>query len=150
MKRPFELYLLCLLLTILSLNGLVAGMLMLIRPDGSLLQLNTEWLAGSPFRNYLLPGCLLFLCIGVLPLLSLIGLLFKPAWAWPRTFNIYQGQSWGWTFALYSGIGTMIWIIVQQFMTRYFILQPIILSIGLVLVILVLMPRMMKWDQVHT
>ena len=90
MKRPFELYLLCLLLAILSLNGLVAGMLMLICPDGSLLQLNTEWLAGSPFRNYLLPGCLLFSCIGVLPLLSLIGLLFRPAWSWPGTFNIYR------------------------------------------------------------
>jgi hypothetical protein len=150
MKRPIVLYLLCLLLAILSLNGLVAGMLMLIRPDGSLLQLNTEWLAGSPFASYLLPGFLLFLCIGFLPLLSLIGLLVRPSWSWPNALNIYQGQSWGWTYTLFSGIGTMIWIIVQQFMTRYFILQPIILSLGLAIVILALMPPVMQWDQSHT
>jgi hypothetical protein len=150
MKRPVELYLLSILLVILSLNGLVAGMLMLIRPDGSLLQLTTEWLDGSPFRNYLLPGCLLFTCIGILPLLSLVGLLLRPAWSWPNRFNIYPGQSWGWTFTLYSGIGTMIWIIVQQFMTRYFILQPIILSVGLAIVVLTLLPRLMRWDQSHS
>jgi len=125
---------------------LVAGMLMLIRPDGSLLQLNTEWLDGSPFGSYLLPGFMLFLFIGFLPLLSLIGLLVRPAWSWPNVLNIYQEQSWGWTYTLFSGIGTMIWIIVQQFMTRYFILQPIILSIGLALVILALLPRLMRWD----
>jgi hypothetical protein len=143
-KRPIETYFLWLLLVFLSLNGLVAGSLMLIATDGSLLKMDPTWLDKSPFSSFLLPGCLLFLLIGVLPMLALTGLIFDPQWRWARFLNIYPTRRWGWTFSLYSGIGTIIWIIVQQFMTGFFFLQPIILSLGLSLVILTLMPRVMN------
>lgn len=141
MKRPIELFLLCLMLFVLSVNGLVAGVLMLISPDGALLQMDPTFLNGSPFSNYLIPGILLFTCIGVLPLLSLIGLIFKPKWRWADSLNVYSDRSWGWTFSLYSGLGTMIWIIVQQFTTRFFILQPVILCLALAIVVLTILPR---------
>ncbi len=145
MKRPFETYLLWFLLLFLSLNGLIAGSLMLVRPDGSLLQMDRAWLENSPFGGYFIPGCLLFLCIGILPMLSFAGMAFRPAWNWPKFLNIYPDRHWGWTFSLYSGIGTIIWIIFQQFVTKFFILQPVILSMALATVVLTLMPGNMNY-----
>jgi hypothetical protein len=145
MKRPFETWILWLLLFVLSVNGLIAGSMMLIRPDGSLLKMDPEWLSGSPFSTYVIPGCLLFSFIGILPALSIAGMAIKQDWRWPERLNIYRNRSWGWTYSLFSGIGTIIWIIIQQFVTKFFILQPVILSMALAIVVLTLMPRTMKY-----
>ncbi len=145
MKRPFLTWILWLFLAILSFYGLVAGTMMLVSPDGSLLKMDPEWLQGSPFTSYLIPGLLLFFCIGVLPALAIIGMAFQPDWKWARSVNIYPERNWGWTFSLCSGIGTIIWIIVQQFTTKYFILQPVILTLAVCIIVLTLMPGTMRF-----
>jgi hypothetical protein len=40
-----------------ALGAIPAGLSMVIRPqDGSVLQLQTQWLDGSPFGDFLIPG----------------------------------------------------------------------------------------------
>jgi hypothetical protein len=50
-KPPITLYPLFLLLFILALNALTAGAMLMLKPDGSLIQLNPEWLGKTPFPN---------------------------------------------------------------------------------------------------
>ncbi|HSM46668.1 MAG TPA: hypothetical protein VK872_02550, partial [Draconibacterium sp.] len=64
---------------------------------------------------------------------------------WFRWLNIYPEKFWGWTFSIYSGVITNIWIIVQQLMAEYFILQTIIAAVGLLILIAALLPRVMKF-----
>jgi len=45
----------------------------------------------------------------------------------------------------YSGIITIAWIIGQQLLTEYFILQPIIAAMGLAIIIFSLMPSVQDW-----
>jgi hypothetical protein len=55
------------LLALLGLTGataVVGGLLLLARPDGSLLRLDRSALAGSPFRDWRLPGFLLAALVG--------------------------------------------------------------------------------------
>lgn len=143
LKRPFEVYLLCLLLLFLSVGALYGGGALIIKPDGSLLHMQ-PWLSKIPFPDFLIPGIILFVLNGLLPLPVVAGLLLKPDAKFLSAMNIYKEKHWSWTFSLYCGIIAIAWIIVQQFITEYFILQPIISLTGLLIIVLTLMPRVVK------
>lgn len=144
MKRPFAFYLLCTVHFLLGVNALLGGGALILDPSGSLLQLPPGSLDGSPFPDYLLPGFTLFLFNGVFPLFVLVGLIWKPRWEWAGLLNIYPDRHWAWTYSLYSGIVVIIWITVQLLYVPPFILQPIFITVGLVILILTLTPGVMK------
>ncbi|PRY10182.1 hypothetical protein CLV24_11599 [Pontibacter ummariensis] len=145
MKPPAALYLLGLLHLLLGLNGLVGGALLILEPRGSLLGMSTAWLGHSPFSTYLLPGILLLFCMGVFPLLTLVGLLFKPDWAWAGLLNIYPAKHWAWTYSLFTGILTVTWITVQIVLTTYFWLQPLVMIVGLGIVVFTMLPEVISY-----
>jgi hypothetical protein len=62
-------------------------------------------LKGTPFKDYLVPGLILLIVVGLFALLVLVGLLrrWKPAW-W---------------LSLASGGGLVIWIIVEVVLLGY-------------------------------
>jgi hypothetical protein len=144
MKARLFLYLLLVLHLFLSLGALAGGGMLVLQPDGSLLGMEPGWLAQSTFSSYLIPGFLLFIFSGLLPLFSFIGLLFKPEWRWANALNIYPNRHWAWTYSLYSGIIVITWITVQLVMTRYFWLQPVMIFTGLLIVVFTLTPSIMK------
>ncbi len=136
MNRPFLLYLLLIPHLFLGISASAGGGLMLLKPDGSLLGMDPEWLHGSPFNNYFLPGLILFTTVGLFPLFTAVGLLLKPAWGWANALNIYTDRHWAWAYSLYAGIIVITWITVQLIMTHYFWLQPIMIFTGLHILIL--------------
>jgi hypothetical protein len=135
---------LCLLHIFLGINGLVGGLLLAVKPDGSLLGMQTGWLDNSPFKSYLIPGILLLTFLGILPLLTLSGLIIKKNWAWAEIFNIYKNKNWAWSFSLYTGIVAIFWITVQLLMTQYFWIQPVIIFLGLFIIILTMTPEVIR------
>ena len=145
MKRPLAFYLLCLVHFLLGANALFGGGALIISPDGSLLGMPPGSLDGSPFDNFLLPGLTLFLFNGVFPLFILAGLIFKPRWSWANALNLYADRHWAWTYSLYSGIIVIIWITVQLLYVPPFILQPIFIAVGLVILVLTLTPGVMRY-----
>ena len=145
MKRPFETWILFILMVFLSVNAFYGGISFILEPDGSLLKIDTEWLNRTTFNNFLIPGILLILFMGVLPVIALIGLFSKKKLMFLSTFNCFPEKRWGWTYALYSGIITNIWIIFQQLLTEYFILQPVIAAVGMLIIIASLLPRVQKY-----
>lgn len=147
-RRPPEVYFLVLLLLLTGLNAVVAGAGLFLFPDGQWIGLPLSWLEGSPFPSFRIPGLLLFLFNGVLVLTTCAGLLFQPAWKWTQRLAVYKDKFWAWSFSLYSGLGLCIWIIVQQLMTNYFILQPIVAAVGVGTVILTLLPRVSNYYQI--
>jgi len=146
MKKPFELYILFFWMAFLSLNGLGGGVVFMIKPDGSLMGMTTEWLTKTPFQSFLIPGICLFLMNGVFPLIALVGLIGRRKENRVlNALNVFRDRHWGWTFSVYSGIITITWIIIQQLITNFFVLQPIIIAVGLINLVLALMPRVQKW-----
>lgn len=144
MKHYFFLYFISTLHLFISLTSLVGGGMLMLKPDGSLLGMETEWLNESPFENYLIPGFILFTLNGILPMITFIGLLLKPKWDFANLFNIYPNRYWAWTYSLYIGIITIMWIIMQQMMTQYFWVQPVIVFIGLLIIVCTMLPSVMK------
>lgn len=145
MKRPFEIWILILLLVMLVVNAFYGGIGLMLAPDGSLLKMEPGWLANSPFNSYFIPGLLLLLMNGIFPLIAVLGLVTKNNSQVANRLNIYKNLHWGWTFAVYSGIITNLWIIVQQLMAEYFILQTIIAAVGLLILVAALLPRVIRY-----
>jgi hypothetical protein len=141
----FPLYLLHIFL---GLNGLTGGTLLIIKTDGSLLGMQPDWLSHSPFNDYLIPGILLSLLLGVLPLLTVTGLIKRNSFRWGQIFNIYKNRYWAWSFSLYTGIISIFWIAVQLLLTQYFWIQPVIMLIGLFIIIFTMLPPVMKHFEV--
>jgi len=59
------------LVAFLALSTIVAALLLMSVPDGSLLSLTTDVLKGSVFKDFVLPGLLLMIFVGIINLLAL-------------------------------------------------------------------------------
>lgn len=145
MKRPFEIYIQFLLILFISAGAIYGGGSLILSHDGSLLKMEESWLDKLPFYNFLIPGIILFLFLGIFPLIGLIGLFTRKNNRKLNVINIYKDKYWGWSFTLYSGIVSVIWIVFQQLLTGYFVLQPIIAGTGILIIIFCLTPRVQKF-----
>jgi hypothetical protein len=67
-----------------------------------------------------------------------------------HSLNCFPEKRWGWIYAIFSGIGANIWIIVQQLITGYFFLQPVIAAVGMLIIIISLLPRVQKYFTTET
>lgn len=139
-KSKLPIVILCMLLFILAFSSVIGALLMIIRPDGSLLELRQEWLTLTPFSSYMIPGILLFFCCGLFPMLALIGLIFKPKWKYAGTLNIYPDIHWAWTYSLYSGIIIIMWIAGQLLLFPHLWLQPVLILMGIAIIIFSMLP----------
>ena len=112
-------------------------------PSGSS---NLALLDGSPFPNYLIPGIILFLFVGILPLAAVYALIKKPAWSWLVTINPSKNTHWAWTASWVSGVVMLIWIGVETLMLSYVsFLQPVIAVWGICIIALTLVPRVRSY-----
>ena len=134
------------LISLLLFNGISAifgSLAMMIYPDGDLLKMPLEMLRGTPFKNYFIPGVLLFVFNGLLPIMAAAGLLKRrPEKALPG-FGILSNYHWAWSLSLISGIGLIVWILVQIAMIGFWrenLIQAICLTEGLMIVVLTLLP----------
>jgi hypothetical protein len=105
----------------LALNAMAGGILLMVAPDGSMLQLPGDFMHSTLFADYFWPGAILF---GVLGLGHFVGFVLTVRHS-PITAHA----------ALMLGAGTLIWIGVQVLMTELFWLQGLIAALGLVEVV---------------
>jgi hypothetical protein len=124
-RRPAAVWALLVLLVVQGVSGLGGGLSLAIAPDGSIMRMPTSLLDGSPFPDFLIPGLILLLVLGVLPLVAVWGL--------------WLGRRWAWYAAFVVGCGLMIWILVELTIVPYDILQPIFGGIGMAIFIVSLL-----------
>jgi hypothetical protein len=84
---------------LVGVGAVVSGMMLILDPSGSLLHAGTAMLRGTPFADFLFPGIILFLVIGVGQLLA--GVV---------TFRRHPRAA---LTGGVLGLGLMIWIFVQ-------------------------------------
>jgi len=101
-----------------GLSGLLGGFGLINDPSGSNLKMQLEWLQQTPFQNFLIPGIVLFLLIGVANTMG----------AW-MTFRKSQKRA---PFGAAFGVILMGWIISQVAWIGYkSFLQPLYFTTGL-------------------
>ncbi len=140
--KPISVYNLMFLMLFQSVSGIFGGGSLIIDPSGGLLKMPISFLNGSPFPNFLIPGIILFLILGIFPFLLFLALIFRPEWKFPDILNIYKEVHWAWTFSLYVGIMLIIWIDFEIiFIREVSALQAIYSFVGVLIVIFALLPK---------
>ncbi|WP_336780410.1 hypothetical protein [Paenibacillus illinoisensis] len=99
----------------LGIGAIVGGGGLIIDSSGSLLQMPNSLLEHSPFGNFLIPGIILLLVLGIMPIVIAISLITYSHWEIGEKLNLYLDRYWGWTFSLYTGFALHIWILVQVY-----------------------------------
>lgn len=143
--HPLVLWLLKALLFLLGISALIPGIEMILDPSGQLVGFPEGSLANSPFPNYLIPGFLLTAFIGLLSMAAWYALWKRPESAFLARINPFPQRHWAWTLALTSGFSLIIWIVVQMMMVPYFFLQPTLLSWGILIVVLCILPKVRSY-----
>jgi hypothetical protein len=108
-----------------------------IDPTGGRLGMTRAALAGSPFPDFLVPGIVLCVALGLGAFFVAACLVRPPAWGAVRPF----GRHWAWAASGAFGIALMIWIIVQVWAIGFGSrLQPFYFAVGLAIVGITLAP----------
>lgn len=103
----------------IGVTALVGGAALVASPDGAALGFATEWLNGSPFSNYLVPG--LFLAFGI------------GGEALATALLVYRRHPIAPILSASSGITLLVWICLQIFWIGYrHPLQPLYAILGLI------------------
>lgn len=138
-SRPANLWLLILLLFVQGVSATPAGLLLVLDPTGGRMSMPLSTLERSPFTDYLIPGLILFVVLGLGAFLVIAVLLVLPDWRWACRRNPFKELHWAWTASALFGIALMIWIVVQRLMVGGgTILQPLFFGIGLAILLLTL------------
>lgn len=102
------------LLAFLGLSAIGGGGALIISPSGKLLGgLPLSILERSPFNDFLVPGIILFVVLGIIPSLLVFALLKKPSSVLAERFNFFKDMHWAWTFSIYVVFALIIWIQVE-------------------------------------
>ena len=132
-RRPIAIRILLALLLFQGFSGVAGGWGLTSDPTGSAIGLELEWLEGSPFADYLIPGIILLVVLGIGPLIVVIG--------------IFRRLRWAWMASLLVGLALIIWIIVEVFIVGYISQPPLQLVYGLVglgIVVTTLLPSVRR------
>lgn len=110
--------LLIFLLAFLGLGAIFGGAVLIISPSGRLFGMPLSMLKNSPFNNFLLPGIILIIVLGIFPVALTVVLVKKPANKIAELFNFYKDMYWGWTYSIYTAFALIIWIQVEMTFLR--------------------------------
>lgn len=88
-----------------GLSGLAGGFGLITNPTGEALGIPLEWLDTTLFETYFIPGVILFVVLGIFPMVCYAGL--------------WKEKSWAIFGSLITGIALIIWIIVEIYMIGY-------------------------------
>ena len=144
-KLPVFALVLIVLMFIMSIGSLISGALLFLSPGGKAMGMSTEMLSGTIFPNFLVPGIVLFIFLGIFPMLVGIGLIHKSDWRWARALNPFPAHHWTWTASIAVGIITLFWMIIELSLVGYIsLLQPLVLLWGVVFLLLTTVPSVRK------
>ena len=112
-RPPVTVTTLAVLLSLLGIGAAVSAAALIVAPDGRLIQLPLSLLANAPFTDFFVPGILLFIFIGIYPLVVAYSIWRRPGWRWPDTINPFKSFHWSWAASLAAGVALLVWIAVQ-------------------------------------
>ena len=145
-SRPATLWILIVLMFILGIAAIISGPMLFLAPDGSIMQMSVDALQETPFPDYLIPGIILFVFMGLYPIFVGISLIKRPNWNFMNFINPFKSFHWAWTTSLASGLILLIWIITETLFIGYeSFLQPLMAGWGLLIIIFTMLPNVKRY-----
>ena len=139
-RRPAALVALVCVQIFQAVGALGGGAVLIASPAGGIIKMPRSYLDGTPFHDYLIPGIILFVVLGIGPLLVAWALIRTLQSATLQALNPFRREYWGWTLSGVIGVGLLIWIAVETLVVPYSFLQPFYAAVGVVIIALTLAP----------
>jgi len=141
MKTKPALYTLIILLGLLSLGALFGGGTLIISPSGELLRMPISNLGTAPFKDFFVPGLILFSVLGVMPGILMFALIKKTNCNFCEHLNFFKDMHWTWSFCIYVSFALIIWIQVEMFYLQTVMwVHTFYMIYALVLIFLTILP----------
>jgi len=116
--KPINSWLAIILLLFSSAGAFYASYHLVGHPDGSSLKIPVEILKHTPFKNFLIPGILLFISVGVLSLLAIVMIIFQ--------ISVHA------KYIIAAGLILTVWMLVYMALaSEIYRTQYIVLAMGL-------------------
>ena len=144
-RRPAALVALIVVQLCQAIGALGGGAVLVASPKGAIVNMPPSYLGGSPFSDYLIPGIILFVVLGIGPLVVAWALIRQPRSAALEAVNPFRREYWGWTLSGVIGVGLVIWIAVEVLIIPFNVLQPFYGAVGIVIILLTLAPRVREY-----
>lgn len=119
-----------------GLSGLAGGFGLMLDPTGESLGIPQRWLANSMFDTYFIPGVILFVVLGIFPMICYAGLWKQKSWAISGSFV--------------TGVALVIWIVVEIYMIGYQSNPPLQLIYGVTGILITLVSWILMVDRPGT
>jgi hypothetical protein len=139
-RRPVALIALIVVQLFQAVGALGGGAALMASPKGGIIKMPLSNLDGSPFKDFLIPGIILFIVLGIGPLMAAWVLIRRPRSTALESVNPFRHEYWGWTLSGVVGVGLVIWIAVETLIVPYNFLQPLYAGVGIVIIVLTLVP----------
>jgi hypothetical protein len=147
LKPPPETYVLVALMILMGVAGLFEGISLIADPSGQFLRLDVKsCVLMYSIHDFLFAGLVLIVMFGVMPLLLVYPLIFKPRLKWANSLNIYPKRHWAWTYTLLLGILLILCVDAQIIIIGYQSIIQIVHSIyGVFIVFICLLPEQINY-----
>jgi len=129
-RRPKLLWPLLVLLVLQGIGGLFGGGALVLDPSGDLLGMASS-VDPSPFPDFLIPGLILLVLLGLVPLVVAYGL--------------YRGRAWAWFGSFAIGCALVIFELTEVAVIGYNFQQVIWGPIGLLIALLAITPAVQHY-----
>jgi hypothetical protein len=152
MKSKTAIYIHLILLAFLGLSAIDGGGALIISPSGKLLGgLPLSILQNSPFTDFLIPGIILFIVLGLFPTLLIFALHKKTASPFAEHFNFFKDMHWAWSFSIYEAFALIIWIQVETiYVQGVGWLQTFYMLFAIPMIIFALLPEVRNFYKKQT
>lgn len=143
-RMPFLVSVLIALLIVLGIGGFYGGISFLVDPwQKGTMGVPLSILDGLFVHNFTLPGLFLFIVMGIVPILLVFGLIFRPVWKWTERLTGWSKWHWSWTGSLILSIVLILWLGFEILVMKSDMLYPPQIAtgvLGFILLFVTLLP----------
>jgi hypothetical protein len=140
-KRHALIVVLAVLQFLLSTGGFYGGYMLLKDTTGKALALPEGLLDKLPISNYLIPALILLVFNGILPLVTVIGLLRKETLVVLNRLNFLPKYYWAYSWTIFNAVFLILWTVGELILWGVNFLSVLYLIWGIITLLLCLVPK---------
>ncbi len=130
------------LMALLGIGAIYGGGLLIISPSGEMLGIPISLLEPTPFNSFFIPGIILFLVLGIAPILVAFALIYKFEIKQLQKLNVFKDMHWSWSYSIYISFALIIWIQIQMvLLSTVFWAHTLYVFWAIIILFITLLPR---------
>jgi hypothetical protein len=144
-KRPPWIIVIAVMHILLGIGGVPAGIGFIADPSGKNVGVPKSLLDHLPIHDFLIPGLVLLIILGLLPLITAAGLLKKEFLSFLQKLNILKAFGWAYTCSLFVGCFLIGWTSGELILWGINFLSVLYLGWGMITLVLCFIPGVRRY-----